>query len=454
MPLARAPQLGVSAHHDDPALRIREGRSFERSDAADAKPLFIILWQAIPSAKRRGAPKAGLKPPDRRGQPTMVDRSVRSLEHLENSASTARVLNLWAVGKRKSEDPEYAAKPLFANAALNTSIIVKHRIRGNEAEDFQVPRRTATKILIPIEKNDLRLGARYVFIGQQKFEDALLQAFGLQLGADSPDHRTLKILDETPSLDPFLLREQLRRHDLEPARCYFDISPADTLRMFKFAQREIEPLVRMSVGDADVDGAHSATLTQKILANSADAALEPLRLTLQLDRPQYQEGIFCWKAFLYYKWQLADLLPLAGSVLKQIDAIRPRGPMDEDAKTYLVGARENIKRALIISCRRVKDTLGVYDAAYHSLTANGEPGEFRDFLLRAPKLFNELGERLGGIEHITSFWRYRFSNGAATAITPEELVDLFMDFEGSLSLDEAPAGGVSRIAATVIEAAA
>src|SRR5580704_11410402 len=122
--------------------------------------------------------------PGARSRGTMVDRSVRNLDQLDSSASTARVLNLWGTARRKSGDPEYAEKPFFQSAVLNGSIIVKHRIRGNEAEYFQVPRRTATKILVPIEKNDLKLGARYVFIGQRKFEDALLEAFGMHLSAD------------------------------------------------------------------------------------------------------------------------------------------------------------------------------------------------------------------------------------------------------------------------------
>ncbi len=381
----------------------------------------------------------------------MVDRSVRTLEQLDSKASTARVLNLWRVAKHKSDDPEYAEQPFFQSPVLNSSIIVKHRIRSNEAEYFQTPRRTATKILVPIEKNDLKLGARYVFVGQRRFDETLFSAFGLRLEPEGPDVRTLTILDQSPSLDPFLLREQLKRNGLEPGRCYFEVSPADTQRMFRFAEREIEPLVRMSVGAANVD-ALSAKLTQKILANSADEALEPLRATLQLEQQQYQEGIFCWKAFLYYKWQLGDLLPLAGSVLQQIAAVRPRGPMTDDIKTYLGGARESIRKALIVSCREVKDTLAVYDSAYESLTANGEPIEFRDFLLKAPRLFNELGERLGGIEHIVSFWRYRFPNTGAT-ITPEELADLFMDFESSLSGEDSSASGGSRIVSTVIEAA-
>jgi len=381
----------------------------------------------------------------------MVDRSMRTLDKLDSKASSARVLNLWGVARRKADDPEYAERPFFESPVLNTSIIVKHRIRSNEAEYFQVPRRTATKILVPIEKNDLKLGARFVFVGQRKFEDTLVAAFGLKLDPEGHDHRTLKVLDQTPSLDPFLLREQLKRNGIEPARCYFDVSPADTQRMFRFAEREIEPLVRMSVGAANSDGL-SAKLTAKILANTADEALEPLRATLQLEQQQYQEGIFCWKAFLYYKWQLGDLLPLAGSVLQQIAAVRARGPMDDETKAYLSGARETIRQRLIVACRQVKDTLAVYDSAYESLTVNGQPLEFRDFLLKAPRLFNELGERLGGIEHIISFWRYRFADAEAT-ITPEELVDLFMDFEGSLSSEEAPPSGVSRIVSPVVDAA-
>ena len=220
----------------------------------------------------------------------MVDRSVRSLEHLETSASTARVLNLRMVAKRKSNDPEYNAHPVFKNASLNTSIIVKHRLRPNELEQFPTPRRIATKILVPIETNDLRLGARYVFIGQRRFEQSLYEAFGIAIGGDSPDLRTLAILDETPTLDPFLLREQLRRNGLEPARCYFELSQADTQRMFDFAQREIEPLVRMSVGSDAAAHVHAVKLTRKILANSADADLEPLRQTMQLDRQQVPGG--------------------------------------------------------------------------------------------------------------------------------------------------------------------
>ncbi len=181
----------------------------------------------------------------------MTARPVRSLENLENTASTARVLNLRAVAIKFRNDPDYLARPLFKNASLNKAIIVKHRLRQHEHDDFAGYRHAATKILLPIETGDLRMGARSLFIGQKNFSQLLAQVFGISIDTAHPDARTLQILDETPSLDPFLLREQLRLQGVDAAPCYFDISEADLTRMFDFAQGEMQQLVEMSISGGD-----------------------------------------------------------------------------------------------------------------------------------------------------------------------------------------------------------
>ena len=89
----------------------------------------------------------------------------RSLSSLEDSASTARVLNLRKVYADFSEDPAYQKAPFFQNPVLNRSLIVKHRLRQNERDDFVVARNVATKLIIPIDTTDLKLGAQYVFVG-------------------------------------------------------------------------------------------------------------------------------------------------------------------------------------------------------------------------------------------------------------------------------------------------
>ena len=56
---------------------------------------------------------------------------------------------------------------------------------------------------------------------------------------------------------------------------------------------------------------------------------------------------------------------------------------------------------------------------------------FRDFLLDAPSMFSRLGDQLGAVQHIVSYWRFRFGPGVPP-VNVEELMDIFMDFETGL----------------------
>jgi len=67
-----------------------------------------------------------------------------------------------------------------------------------------------------------------------------------------------------------------------------------------------------------------------------------------------------------------------------------------------------------------------------TLTLDGQPTAFRDFLLAAPSMFMSLGEQSGAVQHIVIFWQYRFLAGRRATISPEELMDIFLDFEDGL----------------------
>lgn len=257
----------------------------------------------------------------------------------------------------------------------------------------------------------------------------MLSAFGLP--PEHPDIRTLRLMDQLPSLDPFLLREQLRRGGVDAAPCYFAISEADLAKMSAFVEREVEPLVRMSIG-ADQDASHSsARMANKILSNTPGDRLEALRLTLRLEPEQYQEGVFCWKGFLYYKWALSSLTQDIAKVADEVASITPHGPVDASSKEYIRRGRSVLRSNIVQTCDKVSQTLRYYDEAYAGLTTRGEPLAFRDFLLEAPHLFTRLGDQLGAIQHIVSFWRFRFAPQSAP-VQVDELIDIFMDFETGL----------------------
>src|SRR5450755_3429249 len=80
-----------------------------------------------------------------------IDRNVRCLSAL-NGASSSRVLNLTAIGQAHGGNKAHNAKPLLLSRVLNNAIILKHRLRADEADLFTSPRVQATKIIIPFEK--------------------------------------------------------------------------------------------------------------------------------------------------------------------------------------------------------------------------------------------------------------------------------------------------------------
>lgn len=88
----------------------------------------------------------------------MSDRAVRSLEFLEKSASTARVLNLFQIYKVHGHTTAWREQPLFQSVGLNQALLIKHRLRRNETDLFRGQRRVATKIVVPIDNRELKAG--------------------------------------------------------------------------------------------------------------------------------------------------------------------------------------------------------------------------------------------------------------------------------------------------------
>jgi hypothetical protein len=364
----------------------------------------------------------------------MFDRSVRSLINLKANASGARTLNLLAVWKTYGDTQSHAQRPFFSSGLLNRAIIVKHRVRRDEKDLFKGPRQVATKVILPLDPSDLKIGGQSFFVDQTDYPRLI---HGLASGSDIDDKRDdqlLRLLDGLPSLDPFLMRERLRDAGYLPARCYFDLSEADARRMYGFLREELEPLIEASFGQTpELLEEKSARLASKILANANDEELEPLRLVLGMSQADFAEGMFCWKGYVYYKWRMSELLPQVRPVALRIASIRTFDTANKDGEVYIAASRSTLKRAITQACRSTHLALQVYDDAFADLTRNGQPKAFREFLLRAPEIFRTLGERLGVLEHIVSFWRYRFPDGEPPAVRVEELRDIFMDFETGLN---------------------
>lgn len=82
-------------------------------------------------------------------------------------------------------------------------------------------RTTATKVILPLVKTDLRAGGQSFFIGEERSAHILETYFSDNPGLVREDLAILEILDDIPSMDPFLLREMLARNRYLLALEYF-----------------------------------------------------------------------------------------------------------------------------------------------------------------------------------------------------------------------------------------
>jgi hypothetical protein len=366
-----------------------------------------------------------------------VDRTIRSLVGI-GGASSSRVLNLLAIGIAQAENPGYGTAPFFVSPILNHAIILKHRLRGDEADLFAKPRVLATKIIIPFEKSDLKVGGQSMFVGQRNFE-MLLKAVGNYKDPSDmkQDMNVLYLIDSVPSLDPFLLREHLRTNTILPDACYFEISAADQQRMYDHTAAEIGRLSAMASGKKT--GLHDVStgrLVSALLSTEVNEKLEPLRATLGLNVDEFREGIFSWRGFIYYKWSLQELWPSLIRILKDLRAAEPIGKANAQQLQYLESTKDAIIQAVRNNSRAVRKIVAVYDNAYAGLIERHDPQSFRQFLLGAPGLFFELGEKIGAMSHVTSFWNYRFPPGLPRVADAEELSAILLDFAQSLGQEQ------------------
>lgn len=362
------------------------------------------------------------------------DRVTRSLRALERTASTSRVLNLLAIQADSGHRPEHTEHPLFRNRILNNALIVKHRLRSDDIFLFDEARPTATKVIIPFDRGDLGLGGQSFFVGQRGWTDLLQEACN-DASDMTRDLATLRMIDMLPSLDPFLLREHLRRHGMIVAPCYFALSIGDLVQMQGFVSGEISRLIDLAYRDSGgISGVNAARMVEALLSTDVDERLDPLRDTLILEGESFKEGVFSWKGFLYYKWMLTRLWPQLAEVSVEIGQLLITGARDAENARYLDEARKRLQAGVMIERKAIQRTLKVYDDAFEDLIENGKPKAFRDFLLRAPELFLSLGEKVGVISHIATYWRYRFPEGRQPTAHVDEAIDIFQDFEGGLSV--------------------
>jgi hypothetical protein len=115
--------------------------------------------------------------------------------------------------------------------------------------------------------------------------------------------------------------------------------------------------------------------------------------------------------------------------------MRTYGARDRQLSRLLDGARRRLVDRVNEVMEEVIGAIRVYEAAFSDLTRNGKPLAFANFLRQTPDMFVLLGERIGALSHVASYWRFRFKEGSDEPILMDELFEIVRDFEYTLGGD-------------------
>lgn len=358
---------------------------------------------------------------------------VPNLRDMVETWPSARMLNLHGLALQPHGESDYFVKPMFAHPVLNRAIIVKHNVRPGEEERLAPRRFNTTKVIFPFDPGDLNLGGQYLFVDQQDFVPALtrhLEYGDLPLGRDVA---VLRVLDGLPTLDPFLVREGLVSHRFSVDGAYFRFSEPEKAHMLGFVEHEIEVLIQLCFGEVRANDERAKRLSQLLLADHDSPDLEPLRVTLRMDGPEFMSAMFAWKAFLYYRWRAHDLTPALKATIKSMGKLSRRR-YDTDALRFVISAKALLEATLARSWREIGLKLRMYDRAYEGLTQDQKPENFRQFLMTGSDLFIDLGNRIGVLEQVVSFWEHRLAQHHIGKMSPDEVLDAMRDLLQGLSI--------------------
>ncbi len=360
------------------------------------------------------------------GQP-----GVRSLRRLYNSGSTSRLLNLLHISNTAQAARVKLDPPMFRNPKLNGMLVVKHQLRHNEKVALATSSHVVTKLIVPVDANNLAVGGHFTYVGEAGWLNGLERVMG-SLGKFESDIALLLSLDRVPSFDPFLLREWLSREGFNPSSGYFSINASDVALMESFVYGEISILVSLSLGGhGEEEGTRN--LVRKMMHPSGQDDLKALRNTLKLSIDEFSEGIFCWRGFLFYKWNLSRISERLPTMLHELKARVRTCMAPREVHDRMESARIRVTKRIIEICRTAESILADYDKAYSDLTSQRDPAGFRSFLLSAPSIFVELGGAVGQVNHVLQFWAYRTARAPGGAISIADLDDLLKDFEDGLA---------------------
>ena len=328
-----------------------------------------------------------------------------------------------------------AAPPalLFQSRSLNFSIFIKEPAKNKPGTFAPAAGKTLrTRIYFPYNRDRPTEGGVSIDSRDPRLDDALKNVAGLDK-KERPetyehDKRILRILDDLPSLDPFLLKDRFRQAALEAPAPYLHIQPGewDAIRAFVHEQFMIVAKVIFPGEDAQM-AEKSEQLTQQLWDLRDLEHLQALTKVFGLDPKRTEEIFYSWKGVIYYDYDYDRLKPRISALFTWFDqGSAPKDFCKPEVEKELNRRRTAIKNLTKAAIAETEKHLSNYHRCFDLFFRERKTAaDFVTFLQSAPRNFYSLGESISKLSHSIVLWDRGTQNFTGRLLPSDNLLELF-----------------------------
>ena len=154
---------------------------------------------------------------------------------------------------------------------------------------------------------------------------------------------------------------------------------------------------------------------------------------------EFRSGIFGWRGILYYRYHMNEALSALKSFIQQIKAVSIVGASEHEYSEL-----QHMRHAIIDETRHrwacLTTVMEEYETVFGRFCRGEDANGFRNFLLKAPSLFYDVGSDLSVVGHVPGYWRYWAKQNSKGFLHAREAVTLFSDFIASVTRTAPGAG--------------
>jgi hypothetical protein len=320
-------------------------------------------------------------------------------------------------------------------------------VRENERYLLSRYKPVTTKIILPIDPDDLSLGGASFMLSERMAGRILEDKLGLKRKSEEPrvvrDLKLLEILDSLATLDPFIVRERFAvdGYKLPEAFSAFQLQGDGQLNHYMKAQ--LLPLVRLALGGARnvaADEQAIERLAEEMFTIGHGDKVDLLRQALKISSDQWPAALYTWKAALFYEYRVRNFEPRFRRFMESVQKVKIYGfSIQAPAEIVLPMRFELISRA-IRTKSKLDNLLATFNQAYRKdLIGDGTPEAFRDYLISLQDKLYDFGVVNGVLEQIVGYWEYWFLSRGVASVP----ADFFMNIARDLLTSAEPAGNIA-----------